>query len=92
VVGHSSGLPSVLTCDITEFITSLINSPFQMDNEVRLWCIILGEDVDEPLFRLTMHIDDTVSELKQSIRRMVPGYDTLKRPLFYKASAFDINL
>ena len=63
-----------------------------MDNELRLWCMILGKHVDEPLFRLTMRVDDTVSELKQLIRRTVPGYDTLKRPLFYKVSAFDINL
>lgn len=46
--------------------------------------MILGEHVDEPIFRLTMCIDDTVSELKASIRRMVPRYDTLKKPLFYK--------
>lgn len=73
--------------DVTQFFTTwqpTVNSPSQMNNELRLWCIVLGESVDEPLFRLTLRDDDTVSELKQSIRREIPGYDTLNKPLLYK--------
>ena len=62
-----------------------------MNNEPRLRCLILGELANEPLFCLTMQVDNTVPELKQSIRRMVLGYDTLKRPLLYKVSEFVIN-